>query len=150
MRNTTMVTMSAAAAAAAAALSGDAASASTPDWLTLVTVESGHESLVPVLCETGQADSLAQIACGSLLSADTEGGAEAYGWEVPESPETPGMPAVATVDLRNFAKWQICGNNVAGYHQASECDNSMADPRDPVESSSGIALVNADTTGAFR
>ena len=150
MRNTTMVAMSAAAAAAAAALAGDAASASTPDWLTLVSVESGHDSLLPVLCDDGRGGSLAAIACDSMFTTDTEDMAETYGWEVPESPEGPDVPAVATVDLRNFAKWQICGNNAATMSAAATCDNSSQVPRGPVESSSGVSLVNADTTGAFR
>jgi hypothetical protein len=150
MRNTTMVAMSAAAAAAAAAISGDAASATTPDWLTLVSVDSDHESLLPVLCDES-AGPLSQITCDSMLATDTEDMAASHGWEVPEAPEGPSIPAVATVDLRNFAKWQICGNNVAAVSQDAACDNSSQVADDgPVESSNGISLVNADTTGAFR
>lgn len=150
MRNTTMVAVSAAAAAAAAALSGDAVSASTPDWLTLVSVDSDHDSILPVLCDNGQAGALAETACDSMFATDTEAMAASYGWEVPEVPEGPSVPAVATVDLRNFAKWQICGNNVASSSVDATCDNSSQAPRGPVESSSGVSLVNADTTGAFR
>ena len=150
MRNTTMVAVTAAAAAAAAAVTGGAASASTPDWLTLTSVDTGHDSLLPALCETGRADPLVTTACGSIFSANTEDWAETYGYELPETPGGPGLPAVASVDLRNFAQWQICGNNAASSTEASECDNSIAAPPEPTESRNGISLVKAETAGAFQ
>lgn len=153
MRNTTMVAVSAAAAAAAAAVTGGAASASTPDWLTLTAVDTGHDSLLPALCETGRADPLVTTVCGSVLSANTEDWAETYGYELPETPGgagNAGLPALASVDLRNFAQWQICGNNVAASTEAGECDNSIAAPPEPTESRNGISLVKAETAGAFQ
>ncbi|MFG3343192.1 hypothetical protein [Glycomyces sp. NPDC048151] len=150
MRNTTMVAASAVAAAAAAALSGGAASASTPDWLTVANVDSEHDTTLPSVCETGETGPLADTACGSLFSADTEGTAETFGHELPESPAGYGMPALANVDLRDFAKWQICGVAVASSIEPAECDNSIPGPKEPVGPGSGISLVNAETAGAFH
>ena len=150
MRNTTMVAVSAAAAATAAALSGGAASASTPDWLTLATVDTEHDTMLPALCESGDAGELAATTCDSLLSADTEDDAETFGYEVPESPGGYGATALTNVDLRDFAKWQVCGIAVASSVEPAECDNSIQGPKAPVEPRSGVALANADATGAFQ
>jgi hypothetical protein len=150
MRNTTMVAASAVAAAAAAAISGGAASASTPDWLTVANVESEHDSVLPAVCETGETGPLTDTACGSLFSADTEGEAEDLGHELPEAPAGYGMPSLANVDLRDFAKWQVCGIAVASSVEPAECDNSIPGPKEPVGPGSGISLVNADTTGALE
>jgi len=149
MRNTTMVAASAVAAAAAAAISGGAASASTPDWLTVASVDSEHETMLPAVCETGETGALTDTACESLLGSDTEGEAETFGREVPESPAGYGMPSLANVDLRDFAKWQVCGIAVASPAAPAECDNSIPGPKEPVGPGSGISLVNAETAGAF-
>jgi hypothetical protein len=146
MRITTAVS---AAAAAAAVLSGGTASASTPDWLTVAAVESEHETMLPALCETGDAGPLADTACASLLSGDTANEAKAYGYELPESPAGQGPPALATADLRNFAKWQVCGIAVAASQAPADCDGSIQGPMEPAEPRSGVELVTADTTGAF-
>ncbi|MEU5154256.1 hypothetical protein [Glycomyces sp. NPDC021274] len=150
MGNTSMAAVSAA-AVAAAALSGGAASASTPDWLTIATVETEHDSMLPVLCERDQTGPLVDTACATLLSADTAHEAETYGYPLPEAPwDHGGMPTVVNADMRDFAKWQVCGIAVAASAEAAECDNSIQGPRTPVGSDSGIALVNADATGAFH
>jgi hypothetical protein len=149
MGNTTMAAVSAA-AAAAAALSGEVASASTPDWLTIATVDTEHDSMLPVLCETDETGPLVDTACATLLGADTAHDAEDYGYSLPEAPgDFGGMPTLVNADLRNFAKWQVCGNAMAASAEAVECDNSIQGPSEPV-GPSGIALVNADATGAFH
>lgn len=148
MRNTALFAATAAAAAAAAALTGSAASASTPDWLTMANVESEHDSMLPTVCETGDAGPLTDTACASLFSADTEGEAEDLGRELPEAPAGYGFSPV-NADLRDFAKWQICGIAVASSVEPAECDNSIQGPKEPVAPGSGVSLVNADTTGAF-
>lgn len=151
MRNTTMVAVSAAAAAAAAAVSGGAAAASTPDWLTVATVDSEHDSVLPAVCESDAAGPLADTACGSLLSADTEDEAATYGHPLPESPgDFGGLPTLVNADLRNFAKWQVCGISVATSAEAADCDNSIQGPSEPVRPRNGTSLVNVDTTGAFQ
>jgi hypothetical protein len=151
MRSTTMVAVSAAAAAAAAAVSGGAASASTPDWLTVATVDTGHDSMLPAVCESDAAGPLADTACGSLLSADTEGRAAAYGRPLAESSgDFGGMPTLVNANLRNFAKWQVCGIAVATSAAAADCDNSIQRPSEPVRPRSGNSLVNVDITGAFQ
>ncbi|MFB9659186.1 hypothetical protein ACFQS3_13925 [Glycomyces mayteni] len=150
MRNTTMVAVSAAAAAAAAAFTGGAAQASTPDWLTLATVESEHDSVLPGVCEADQVGALTATACGTVLGSPSADEIEATGHTVPESPDAAGMPSVANIDLRDFAKWQVCGIAVAAQSEGFECDNSIDGPKEPVGPGSGISLVNADTTGAFH
>jgi hypothetical protein len=150
MRNTTMVAASAVAAAAAAALTGGAATAATPDWLTVASVDDEHRSMLPAVCETGDTGSLTDTACESLFSSDVEDEAVTYGRELPESPEGQGMPSLANIDLRDFAKWQVCGITVAADVEPAECDNSIPGPKEPVSPQGGISLVNADTTGAFH
>ncbi|WP_030162201.1 hypothetical protein [Glycomyces sp. NRRL B-16210] len=151
MRNTTMVAATAAAAAAAAALSGTAASASTPDWLTIADVETDHDSVLPVVCEADDLGPLTATACGTVLGSPSEDELAAGGMAVPESPgDFGGMPAVANIDLRNFAKWQVCGVAVAASSTEFECDNSIPGPTEPVGPGSGVSLVNADATGALQ
>ncbi|RRR96470.1 hypothetical protein [Glycomyces terrestris] len=147
MRNTTMVAVSAAAAAAAAALTGGAAQASTPDWLTVATVESEHDSVLPGVCEADGVGTLADTACDTVLGSPSAAETQA----LPELPEGyGGMPSLANVDLRNFSKFKICGITVAGESRDATCDNSIEGPREPVGPGSGVSLVNADTTGAFQ
>ncbi|PRY59051.1 hypothetical protein [Glycomyces artemisiae] len=150
MRNTTMVAVSAAAAAAAAAFTGGAAQASTPDWLTLAAVESEHDSVLPGVCEAGELGPITGATCDTVLGSPSADEIEATGQSVPEPPDTAGMPSVANIDLRNFAKWQVCGVAVAAPNQGFDCDNSIDGPKEPVGPGSGISLVNADTTGAFQ
>ena len=85
--------------------------------------------------------------CGSVLSANTEDLAETYGYELPETPGgagNAGLPALASVDLRNFAQWQICGNNVAASTEAGECDNSIAAPPEPTDPGTGFIGEGGD------
>ncbi|SDL05596.1 hypothetical protein SAMN05216298_2500 [Glycomyces sambucus] len=149
MRNTTMVAVSAAAAAAAAALTGGAAQASTPDWLTLATVESEHDSVLPGVCESDQAGAITDMACGTVLGSPAPD-EMAHGEALPETPAGYGGASLANVDLRNFAKWKVCGVAVAAEAQGAVCDNSIQGPQEPVSPGSGMSLVNADTTGAFQ
>ncbi|WP_157974780.1 hypothetical protein [Glycomyces dulcitolivorans] len=149
MRNTTMVAVSAAAAAAAAAFTGGAAQASTPDWLTLATVESEHDSVLPGVCEADQVGAITDTACGTVLGsppADEMAGGES----LPALPEGYGGASLANIDLRNFSKFKICGIAVAATTQDAVCDNSIKGPKEPVGPGSGMSLVNADTTGAFQ
>lgn len=151
MRNITTVAVSAAVAAVAAALSGGAAQASTPDWLTLATVESEHDSILPAVCEADGAGAITDTACATVLGSPSAEAVEAGGETVPDVPEDAGgMPSVANVDLRNFAKWEVCGIAVGATAQDSVCDNSIEGSREPTGPKSGVSLVNADTTGAFQ
>ncbi|MEU6858047.1 hypothetical protein AB0B28_04100 [Glycomyces sp. NPDC046736] len=150
MRNTTLAAVSAA-AAAVAALSGGAAQASTPDWLTVVSVESEHDSMLPAVCEADELGQLTSVPCATLLGSPSEDAVEATGEPLPEAPgDFGGMPSLVNLDARNFAKWQVCGISVASASEAAECDNSIQPPAEPVGPGSGISLVNADVTGAFQ
>ncbi|THV41286.1 hypothetical protein [Glycomyces buryatensis] len=140
----------AAAAAAASVIPGGTASASTPDWLTLANVETGQPSLLPEVCGAGPTGSLSDPVCEGLLGTDSEDAAETFGESIPEAPAGYSSPSVANLDLRNFAKWQVCGVAVASTAEDFDCDNSITGEAEPVEPAGGVSLVNADTTGAFN
>jgi hypothetical protein len=142
-------TMVAASAAAAAALMGGQASASTPDWLTVASVETGPTPLTAV-CEEESAGTFADPACRSILGTGGSPGTEAFGAATAEVPEnSAGRSAVANVDLRDSAKWNVCGIAVAATTEGVDCDNSIPDERGPMKTGSGVSLVNVDATGAF-
>ncbi|WP_205325831.1 hypothetical protein [Glycomyces sp. YM15] len=135
-------------AAAAAAFSCAQASASTPDWLTVASVETGPTALTAV-CEEEAAGTFADPACASILGTGGSPGAEAFDAANAEaSADNAGMSAV-NVDMRDFAKWNVCGVAVAAAPDDVECDNSIADKREPMATGSGVSLVNVDATGAF-
>jgi len=141
--------MAAAGAAAAAALipTGSAA-ASTPDWLTLASVETGPTP-VSALCEEAEG-SYIDPACANVVGTGAHRAAEVQGETMPQTPEGPGgMPTVANVDLRDFARWQVCGVDVAANGSETVCDNSSDPDREPVGADNGMSLVNVDATGAF-
>jgi len=136
------------AAAAAAVLPAGAAAASTPDWLTLASVETGPTP-VSALCEES-AGSYIDPACANLVDSGEHRSAEVHDGSMSEAPEgAGGMPTIANVDLRDFAKWQVCGVNVAATGTETDCDNSTRGDREPVGADNGMSLVNVDATGAF-
>ncbi|MQM26313.1 hypothetical protein [Glycomyces albidus] len=146
MRNTTMAAVSA--AAAAAAFSGDAAQASTPDWLTLAAVETGHDSVLPSVCETGTPGAITGPACDTVLGSLSAN--EWTGAPLPELHESDGGVRLVDIDLRNFATWKVCGVAVGASTRGAHCDNSIQDQEEPVNAERGNALVNADATGALQ
>jgi hypothetical protein len=166
MQYRTIIAASAAAAATAALPFGaSAAAATTPEWLTLASAEYDVPG-VPAICGVNAAGIPIDAACGGILDTDgfdafseighVEAPAETGGRALPETPAVPeghegyGIPTVANIDLRDFAKWQVCGINVASTSDGQVCDNSIQGDREPVGASdNGISLVNADTTGAL-
>ncbi|GAB3648346.1 hypothetical protein [Glycomyces tarimensis] len=149
MRYKTIVAASAAAAAAAAIPCGTAA-ASTPDWLTLVSLETDQASMLPVLCGEQPTGTFVDPACQGLFGTGNYD-AESYGVAVPDAPEGyEDLPAVANVDLRNAARWEVCGVAAASTTEGVECENAIAAEEEPVGSDNGVALLNADATGAFN
>lgn len=147
MRHKTILAASAA-AAAAAVIPGGAAAASTPDWLTLVNVESDQPSLLPVVCGENDTESALDPACEGLLGTEQDRAAADLGEQLPEAPGGYGQ-SLTNVDLRDFAKWQVCGIAVGATGEGYDCDNSITGAREPVGPGDGYSLVNADTTGAF-
>lgn len=147
MQYRTIVAASAVAAAAAAFSYGQA-SASTPDWLTVASVETGPTPLTAV-CEEEAAGTFADPACASIVGTGESPDAEAFGAATAGAPEGGSGMAVANVDMRDFAKWQVCGIAVASTTESVECDNSTEDERGPMATGSGVSLVNVDATGAF-
>ncbi|MCH7231390.1 hypothetical protein L0U85_11100 [Glycomyces sp. L485] len=134
---------------AAAAVVPASAAASTPDWLTVASVETGPTP-VSELCGEESAGPAVDPACRSVFDSGRTG-PEAFDREVPEVSEAPGgMSPVADVDLRNFARWKVCGVSVGSSGGVQDCDNSVSDEREPVGSDSGVSLVNVDATGAFH
>lgn len=147
MRNTTMAAVSA--AAAAAAFSGGAAQASTPDWLTIAAVDTGHDSVLPSVCEAGTPGPITGPACDTVLGSP--GADEQTRYALPQPPAGYGTDVeLVDIDLRDFAKWKVCGVAVGASTHGGECDNSIQDQEEPVVAESGNALVNADATGAFQ
>jgi hypothetical protein len=136
------------AAAAAAVLPVGTAAASTPGWLTVASVETGPTP-VSALCEES-AGSYIDPACANLVDTGEHRDAEAHGGSRREAPEGARGMTIANVDLRDFAKWQVCGVNVAATGTETDCDNSTAGDREPVGSDNGMSLVNVDATGAFE
>ncbi|WP_026932299.1 hypothetical protein [Glycomyces tenuis] len=155
MRYKTIVAASAAAAAAAAIPCG-AASASTPDWLTLVNLNTGNASLLPAVCGAESAGTVVDPACAGVFGAQPST-AEAFGVELPETPQAPqapptsggGVPTVANVDMRDFARWEVCGVAAGSTTEDVTCDNSVPE-RQPMDPGNGVSLVNADTSGALN
>ncbi|WP_157930782.1 hypothetical protein [Glycomyces xiaoerkulensis] len=150
MRYRTIVAASAVAAAAAAIPSG-AAWPTTPDWLTLASVQTGERSLVPFVCGEQSAGTALDSACQSTFGTDAAGAAEAVGRRLPEAPEPAGHASLsaADVDLRDFAKWEVCGVAVASETGEVECDDSNTGEDEPVRPDRGVPLVNIDATGAL-
>lgn len=155
MRYRTIVAASAAAAAAAAAVPCGAASASGPAWLTPVSLETGSPSLLPVVCGEESTGTVIDPACAGIFG--TQPPSEVYGVELPEVPQAPqapvtdgGMPSLANVDLRDFAKWEVCGVAAASETADVSCDNSITEERRPVAAPNGVSLVNVDATGALH
>ncbi|MDA1359442.1 hypothetical protein O1R50_07410 [Glycomyces luteolus] len=141
--------IAAAGVAAAAIIPAGSAAASTPDWLTLASVETGPTP-VSALCEEAEG-SYIDPACANIVGNGGDRAAEVHGESMPETHEGPGgMPTVANVDLRDFAKWQVCGVNVAATGTETDCDNSTSADREPVGADNGMSLVNVDATGAFE
>ena len=153
MRYKTIVAASA--AAAAAAVPYGAAAASGPDWLTPVTLETGSPSLLPVVCGEEPTGTVIDPACAGVFG--TPQPSDAYGVQLPETPQAPqaattygGMPSLANVDLRDFAKWEVCGVAAASETADVSCDNSITEEHQPVGSPNGASLVNIDATGALH
>lgn len=155
MRYKTIVAASA--AAAAAAVPCGVASASTPDWLTLVNLDTGNPSMLPAVCGTEPTGTVVDPACAGVLGAQ-QSNVESFGFELPETPQAPqappttsnGVPTLANVDMRDFARWEVCGIAAGSETEDVECDNSTTAERRPVGSDNGISLVNADVSGALN
>ena len=147
MRYKTMLAASAAAAAASVIPVGTAA-ASTPDWLTIVDVETGQPTLLPMVCGEEPSGTALDPACESLLGSGWEPEA-GFGAELPDVPGGYGR-TLANVDMRDFAKWQVCGVQAGASSEGLDCDNSITAERAPMSSGDGYLLANVDATGAFE
>ncbi|WP_199038445.1 hypothetical protein [Glycomyces salinus] len=147
MRHTKILAASAAAAAAAVIPSG-AAAASTPDWLTLANIESDQPSLLPMVCGEDDSGTVLDPACEGLLGTEQDRAAADLGEQLPDAPGGYGR-TLANVDLRDFAKWQVCGIAVGATGEGYDCDNSITGEREPAGPGDAYSLVNADTTGSF-
>ena len=149
MRNTTWVAASAV-AAAAAALSGGAAAASTPDWLTVASVDDEHRSMLPAVCETGETGPLTDTACESLFSADVEDEAETYGRELPESPAGQGMPSLVNCAQRGWVPYIWESDPAKFLHMCQEYRRIAAENGREYGLGEHCGAVRAITIGAMR
>ncbi|WP_026925410.1 hypothetical protein [Glycomyces arizonensis] len=154
MRYKTIVAASA--AAAAAAIPCGAAAASTPDWLALASLETGNPSPLPVVCGEEPTGTVLDPACAGIFGTGQYDD-EAFGVPLPQPPPVPqspqtydGLPALANVDLRDSAKWEVCGVSAGSTTADVDCDNSTTAAREPVGSENGLSLLNVDASGALN